>query len=77
MTEQEWPFGLTIVAIRPLSQKTADSEGWDTYQARDGLEIVLSDGSILYPAQDHEGNGAGVLFGIDNYERAVTIAPAA
>jgi len=71
---EEWPVGRKIVEIRVLRKSIIEQECWreDWYP---GLEIVLDDGSVLYPSADSEGNGPGALFGIDNYERSITIYP--
>ena len=52
-------LGKTIVAIRYLTQEEADGLGWH----EKSLVRVLDDGTYIFPSQDDEGNGAGVLFG--------------
>jgi len=53
--------GRTISAVRPMTQKEQDLEGWFT----PAMVLVLDDGTLLYPSRDMEGNGSGVLFGQD------------
>jgi hypothetical protein len=45
-----------------MSKKELDQEGWESRQKVPVL--VFSDGTLLYPSQDGEGNGPGELFGI-------------
>jgi hypothetical protein len=52
-------LGKTIVAVRYLNSKEINTLGW----SRRALVIQLSDGTILYPSADDEGNDAGALFG--------------
>lgn len=57
-------IGKKIMAIRPISKKELESEGWgDRHSAT--CVIVLEGGTLLYPSQDDEGNGPGTLFGMD------------
>ncbi len=55
--------GQTIKAIRPMTQEEMNRPGW--MGARPGIAIELSNGIILYPSRDEEGNGPGVLFAHD------------
>jgi hypothetical protein len=50
--------GKTITAVRYLSDEERDDLGWHNRS----VVIVLSDGTMLYPSRDDEGNGAGALF---------------
>jgi hypothetical protein len=54
--------GKTITDVRALTKAELKKEGWEE---RDGpvVVLVLSNGAILYPSRDPEGNGPGVLFG--------------
>lgn len=49
--------GRTIVQVRYVT----DEEIQDTYFAKRGLQIVLDNGTILYPMQDDEGNDFGAV----------------
>jgi hypothetical protein len=76
MTEAEitsWPIGQKIVAINYLRPSIFEQEGWEQRLSHPGVELVLEDGSVLYPSADDEGNGVGALFAVDNYQRSVTI----
>jgi hypothetical protein len=49
--------GRTIVQVRYVTNE----EIQDTYFAKRGLQIVLDNGTILYPMQDDEGNDFGAV----------------
>ena len=53
--------GKTIKAVRRMTPQEASREGWEEHS--NVTVIVLSNGSIVYPSQDGEGNGPGKLFG--------------
>lgn len=53
--------GLTIKAVRKMTAKEMNQEGWDGGGAPTVIE--LSDGMCLYAMRDEEGNGPGVLVG--------------
>ncbi len=55
--------GRKIVEVRRMTQAEADAEGWD--RPRECVVLVLDNGDTLFPSQDGEGNGPGVLFGKD------------
>jgi hypothetical protein len=58
--------GMTITELRPMTPAEIEAEGWEVgYGNGTPLVMVLSNGVRLYPSQDYEGNGGGVLFGID------------
>lgn len=61
------PFvGLTIVAVRPMTAAEAQVEGWRlTPYHGPPMVLVLSNGFLIYPSQDDEGNGPGALFATD------------
>jgi len=51
--------GKTIVDVAYMPTEDADDVlGWRTRP----VILTLSDGTILYPSSDDEGNGAGALF---------------
>ena len=53
--------GAKIVKIRDMTNKEADSEGWDL--SHNGCRVLVLDNGIkLYASQDYEGNGPGALF---------------
>jgi len=63
-------IGRKIVAIRQMSEKEKEAEGWED---RGTTALVLDDGSVIYPSQDDEGNGSGALFGVDNKGQTIRI----
>lgn len=56
--------GKTIVAVRSMTKQEIESEYWQ-HSKHNAIVIELSDGSIIYPSCDEEGNGPGALFGKD------------
>lgn len=61
--------GQKIVKIRPMTDEEMENEGW----SRGTVVIELSNGVLLYPSSDEEGNNAGVIFG-KNGERNFILA---
>jgi len=56
--------GQKIVEVRHLKSSELKREGWDWVRPHQTPTcIVLENGTILYPMQDEEGNGPGVLVG--------------
>ncbi len=53
--------GTTIVDIRPMTEDEMLDEFW--LKDEIPMALVLSNGTILYPSADIEGNEAGALFG--------------
>ena len=51
-------IGETLVEIRPLTQAERDENGW----CCNAYALVFSNGTVVYPSQDAEGNGPGTLF---------------
>lgn len=66
MTQPLNLIGKQVVEVRPMSAEEADADGW-SIDGRHGAPMVLvfSDGSIVYPSADEEGNGPGCLFGMN------------
>ena len=60
-----WPVGQTIIEVRHPTPGEADLLGWDEYETRQTMVVVLGDGSVLIPGRDQEGNGGGALWGIE------------
>jgi hypothetical protein len=57
-------IGAKIVNVRLMTKDEAEAEGWDIdYDIPPVIE--LSTGAIIYPSQDPEGNGPGMLFAKD------------
>ena len=51
--------GKTIIGVRYLSTAEANEMHW--YERP--VILYLSDGSMIFPSRDDEGNGGGALFG--------------
>ena len=56
--------GLKIKEVRRMTVAEAEVEGWDI-EDQIAAVIILEDGTKLYAARDDEGNGIGVLVGVD------------
>lgn len=55
--------GCKIKDIRPMTAAELEENGWDDPgMGAKPMVIVLSDGTLLYPSCDSEGNAPGVLF---------------
>ena len=58
-------IGAKIVAVRPLTARELDREGWlglaHPHQIAAGVVIELDNGMTLYPATDRDGTEPGVL----------------
>lgn len=67
--------GRTIKEARPMTKAELDAEGWEPTPYDCPLVLVLDDGTKLYPSRDAEGNGPGVLFGIDEQGRSFALMP--
>ena len=52
--------GKIIQRVRRMSPAELEANYW--YPDSEALVIELTDGTLLYPSQDEEGNGPGVLF---------------
>lgn len=50
--------GKTIVAVRYLTDEEREDLDWYNRS----IVLQLSDGTLIWPSQDDEGNGAGALF---------------
>jgi hypothetical protein len=51
--------GKTVAMVRYLSQKEAEAMGW----YKRPIVIQFTDGTIVFPSMDDEGNDGGALFG--------------
>lgn len=54
--------GKTIAVVRPLSKAECDSFAWEYEFETEAMAIFFTDGTVVVPSQDPEGNGAGFLF---------------
>ena len=57
--------GKVVKCVRKMTEKELRAEGWTTQIPS---VIEFTDGTIIYPSRDPEGNGAGALFGVINGE---------
>lgn len=65
--DANYPIGLKIVGFRKMTESELEGEGWETDLSYDpAYAMVLSDGSVIYPSRDYEGNGPGAFFGVIN-----------
>jgi hypothetical protein len=61
--------GKTIAVVRPLTKAECDQFAWDYNYDSDAMAIFFTDGTVVVPSQDPEGNGAGFLFVIESTDR--------
>jgi hypothetical protein len=52
--------GKRVAQIRMMSDQDKQDFGWGPRDL--AVEIIMSDGTVIIPSQDPEGNGAGHLF---------------
>ena len=59
--------GTSIVKVRAMTKAEIKREGWDYCVRSDEslIALVLSNGYVVYPSRDDEGNGPGALFAYD------------
>jgi len=55
--------GTTIETVRWMTDDEFDAEGWTRRHDAQPVALELSNGQVIYPAADGEGNGGGALFG--------------
>jgi hypothetical protein len=55
------PVGKRITDFRPMTTAEVESMGWEPWEARGAVVLVLDDGTLIVPMRDPEGNGAGTL----------------
>jgi len=62
--EREWGelVGKTIKTVRPLTRSEAEQFCWEYETNHEAMVIIFTDGTIVIPFADPEGNGAGFLF---------------
>lgn len=75
-TTTGFPCGLTIKMVRTMTDKEMEQEGWERhhYENTNPTCMVLSDGTIIYPAMDEEGNGPGQFFGTNKDNESFMLA---
>jgi hypothetical protein len=58
--------GASVSNVRKMSAKELEVHGWDDNRGFNPVYVIeLDNGISLYPSRDAEGNGGGVLFGVD------------
>ena len=58
--------GATVSNVCKMSTKELEVHGWDDNRGFNPVYVIeLDNGVSLYPSRDGEGNGGGVLFGVD------------
>ena len=65
--EREFGYlkGKTVAFVRPLTESECEDFAWDYEYEHDAMAVFFTDGTVIIPSQDPEGNGAGFLFKID------------
>ena len=58
--------GKTIALVRPLMEAECEQFAWEYDYEDYAMAIFFTDGTVLVPSQDPEGNGAGFLFLIES-----------
>ena len=61
-TEYGSIVGATITKVRPMTAKELKEVGWEDRYGSVPIIIELSNGEVLIPSMDAEGNGAGHIF---------------
>lgn len=61
--------GKTIALVRPLTEAECKQFAWEYSFEDNAMAIFFTDGTIVVPSQDPEGNGAGFLFLIGAEEK--------
>ncbi|MDA0753923.1 MAG: hypothetical protein O3A49_04530 [Candidatus Marinimicrobia bacterium] len=59
-------IGVKIKEVRVMTKQEMVDEGWTDLYYNPPAVIVLSNGVIIYPMADPEGNGPGCLVGKDD-----------
>lgn len=69
-----YPIGLRCTNIRYMTSEEMEREGWTHIYAEVPV-IEFSDGSIIYPSTDPEGNGPGMIFGMTKNQESIYVVP--
>tara|TARA_R110002096_G_scaffold125390_1_gene270900 strand:- start:240 stop:548 length:309 start_codon:yes stop_codon:yes gene_type:complete len=63
--------GATVSNVCKMSAEGLEAHGWDDNRGFNPVYVVeLDNGVTLYPSRDGEGNGGGVLFGVDSKDES-------
>jgi hypothetical protein len=67
--------GATVSNVCKMRAEELKAHGWDDNRGFNPVYVIeLDNGVSLYPSRDGEGNGGGVLFGVDgNDESCFTV----
>jgi len=58
--------GAKVRNVRKMTQGELEAHYWDDNRGFNPVYVIeLDNGVSLYPSRDGEGNGGGVLFGVD------------
>lgn len=60
--------GKTIALIRPLTEDECKQFAWEYDYNDNAMALFFTDGTVVVPSCDPEGNGAGFLFVIPSGE---------
>jgi len=54
--------GKTVAFVRPLTKTECEEFAWDFTSDWDAMAMFFTDGTVIIPFQDPEGNGPGFLY---------------
>ena len=70
------PAGLGIVRVRRMTGQELKREGWEEYRHTEApICLEMSNGDLLYPSCDYEGNAPGALFGTSGGKTIYVLPP--
>ena len=59
-------IGQIIKQVRPMTDREMKDQYWEEDCNGKPMAIVLSNGVVIYPSSDYEGNSGGALFAKHN-----------
>ena len=63
--------GASVSNVCKMSAEGLKANGWDDNRGFNPVYVIeLDNGVALYPSRDGEGNGGGVLFGVDSKDES-------
>lgn len=60
--------GKTVALVRPLTEDECKQFAWEYDYNDNAMALFFTDGTVVVPSCDPEGNGAGFLFVIPSEE---------
>lgn len=57
--------GKTVAFVRPLTKSECEEFAWNFVSDWDAMAIFFTDGTVVIPFQDPEGNGPGFLYKLE------------